>query len=100
MLSDLIKDIRLCNVLLVPDIKFNLLSIPKQIHEQKCWVSFTDQGCYVQNLVTQTMNKIMGSYSAKLGYLTTNLILPMDTKQKLGSSKAPLLPDPLPIDAW
>lgn len=37
------------DVLLVPTFKYNLMSVVKLVHDSKMVVTFTDQGCYLQD---------------------------------------------------
>ncbi|CAM8920521.1 unnamed protein product [Rhodiola kirilowii] len=63
--------IKLSSVLLVPNIRFNLISVAKFVEDFKLSVVFTEKGCYIQDPIRQisqgTGEQIEGLYHFKSG---------------------------------
>lgn len=59
------RNVALLGVLLVPEIKFNLLSVSKLIKDSGGKITFTDKGCYIHDQASQTSHWL-GRLNGKL----------------------------------
>lgn len=92
------ENIDLNGVLLVPEIKFNLLNVSKLIMDSNVTVTFTDQGCYTQDRVNQTsqwISKLDGKlfqmtgsqYGVAVGIKTNKNVMTLSLQKSLISGR-------------